>query len=117
MKSYLVFPNQRTATAFGYTRQRSPITWTRDHPLSSFGLGILLDEFGNSFDWYQLRLLRQRAGAYIETSDHITVRRALGLLRHEYHDLSDYIKPPHHVGLGTLSGVQPNITMMRRDKH
>jgi len=52
MESYLVFPNHRTAREFGYTRQRTQITWTEDHPLSRFGLGILLDEYGNPFDWY-----------------------------------------------------------------
>lgn len=117
MRSFLVFPNERTAMEFGYTRQRSPITWTRDHPRSSFGLGILLDEYGNPFDWYQLRLLRQRAGAYIETSDHITVRRALGLLRDEYHDLSDYIKPPHHVGLDTASTAQTKTAVLGRNRY
>ncbi len=93
MESYLVFPSHRTATEFGYTQQRTPITWTREHPLSSFGLGILLDEDNNPFDWYHLRLLHQRAGAYLETTDHIAVRRALGLFAGEYHDLSDYIRP------------------------
>ncbi len=93
MESYLVFPNDRTATEFGYTGQRTPITWTRNHPLSSFGLGILLDEYNNPFDWYHLRLLHQRAGAYLETTDYITVRRALGLLAGECGDLSDYIRP------------------------
>ena len=93
MKTYLMFPNQRTAKEFGYTRQRTPITWTTDHPLSSEDLGILLDEYRNPFDWYHLRLLHHRAGAYLETSNHIAVRRALGLLAGEHHDLSDYIKP------------------------
>ena len=103
MKSYLVFPNRRTATQFGYTRQRTPITWTRDHPLSSFGLGVLLDENNDLLDWYHLRLLHHRAGAHLETSDHISVRRALGLLCGEHHDLSDYIKPLYHMGLDTTS--------------
>jgi hypothetical protein len=116
MKSYLMFPNDRTAVEFGYTGQRTPITWTRDHPLSSFSLGILLDEYGNPFDWYQLRLLHHRAGAYLETSEHITVRRALGLLRDEYHDLSDYIKPPCEVGSHTLSSVRAKTAMMGRSK-
>jgi len=93
MNTYLMFPNQRTAREFGYTGRRTPITWTTDHPLSSADLGILLDEYRNPFDWYQLRLLHHRAGAYLETSDRIAVRRALGLLAGEHHDLSDYIKP------------------------
>jgi hypothetical protein len=105
MKSYLVFRNQRTAREFGYTRQRTPITWTTDHPLSTPSLGILLDECGDPFDWYNLRLLHQRAGAYLETSDHIRVRRALGLLSGEHHDLSDYIKPLHHIKSDTLSSI------------
>lgn len=93
MKSYLVFPDHRIAAQFGYTRQRTRITWTRDHPLSSFDLGILLDEHDNPFHWYQLRLLHDSAGAYLETTDHIAVRRALGLFVGEYHDLYDYIRP------------------------
>ena len=105
MEAYLVFPNPRTAGEFGYTRQRTQITWTEDHPLSRFGLGILLDEYGNPFDWYQLRLLRDRAGAYLETSDHTTVRRALGLLPGEHHDLSDYIKPLCQMGFDTPSSM------------
>ena len=93
MKTYLVFPNHRTATEFGYTQQRTPITWTRNHPLSTFDLGILLDEYGNSLDWYRFRLLHHRAGAHLETSDHITVRRTLGLLPGEHPDWDDYIRP------------------------
>ena len=93
MEVYLVFLDQLSAREFGYTRQRTPITWTTDHPLSSPSLGILLDECGDPFDWYSLRVLHHRAGAYLETSDHIAVRRALGLLAGEHHDLSDYIKP------------------------
>ncbi len=105
MKTHLVFPDHRTATRFGYTRRRSPITWTRDHPLSNFGLGVLLDEHGNRFDWGHLRLLHLRAGVYLETSDHIAVRRALGLLAGEYRDLSHYIRPLYTVGLHTPSNT------------
>ncbi len=101
MKTHLVFPDHRTATRFGYRRRRSPITWTRDHPLSIFGLGVLLDEHGNLFDRDHLRLLYHRAGAYLETSDHIAVRRALGLLAGEYHDLSDCIRPLHRIMVET----------------
>ncbi len=93
MRSYLVFQDDHTAKEFGYTRRRTPIAWTQEHPLSTFGLGILLDEHGNPFDWYLLRLLHGRTGAYLETSDHTAARRALGLLASEYLDVSDYIKP------------------------
>ena len=117
MESCLVFPNHRSATEFGYTRRRTPITWTRDHPLSSYGLGILLDEYGDLFDWYHLRLLHHRAGAYLETSDHITVRRALGLLAGEYHDLSDYIKPLYRMRVvDTPSSVHTKTATGRQDK-
>jgi len=109
MKSYLVFPNHRTATQFGYTLRRTPITWTADHPLSSFGLGILLDEHRNRVPWYYLKWLHSEAGAYLETSDHITVRRALGLFADEHHDLSDYIKPLYQI----KSDTSPRIDQRR----
>ena len=109
MESYLVFPNHRTAREFGYTGRRTPITWTREHPLSSLNLGILLDEYGNPFDWYWLRLLRDRAGAYVETSDLTPVRRALGLLPGEHHDLSDYIKPLHETKSDAPSSLRADV--------
>lgn len=96
MKIYLVFPDHRTATQCGYRRRRTPVTWEEDHPLSLFGLGVLLDEFGDSLDWSWLRALYHKAGAYLETSDHITVLRALGLFAGEVHNLSDYIRPLNH---------------------
>ena len=93
MKAYLVFPDHRAARQSGYRRSRTSITWTEDHPLSLFGLGVLLDEYGHPFEWLKLRFLHHRTVAYLETSDPIKVMRALGLFAGEIHNLSDYIRP------------------------
>jgi len=96
MKAHLVFPDHRTATQYGYRRKRTPVTWTEDHPLSLFGLGVLLDEYGDRFEWSWLRSLHNKAGAYLESSDPITALRALGLFAGEHHDLFECIKSLNH---------------------
>jgi hypothetical protein len=101
MKAYLVFPDHRTATQCGYRRRRTPVTWTEDHPLSLFGLGVLVDECGDRLGSAWLRSLHHKAGAYLETSDHITVLRALGLFAGEIHNLFDYIRPLNHTESAT----------------
>jgi hypothetical protein len=100
-KIYLVFPDHKAATQCGYRRRRTPVTWMGDHPLSLFGLGVLLDEFGDSFDWSWFRALHHKTGACLETSDHITMLRVLGLFAGEIRNLSDYIRPLNHTESGT----------------
>ena len=107
MKTYLVFPDRDSATLSGYKRRRTPITWTTDPPSSDVGLGVLLDESGEVFDWLQLAVLHHQTGAYLETSDHAKVERALGLLTDETDDLSDYIRPLKQSGSALRGAFRP----------
>ena len=58
---------------------RQPLTFTTDHVLSSYGLGVLLDPEGDPLSGVMFRSLRDSFGARIETDQPEKCCRALGL--------------------------------------
>lgn len=58
---------------------RWPLTWTREHPESRFGHGVILDPTGAVFDGVSFVALRKFIGAWIDTDQPKLVSIALGL--------------------------------------
>jgi len=79
MKVILIVPKTEEASAAGFTRYRARLTWTADHPASSYGLGVLLYHNGRILDGAAFLCFRDLFGARIETTDPERVCRALGL--------------------------------------
>lgn len=70
------------------------LTWTTDHPMSSYGLGVLLYLDGDVLDGFNFRALRDHCGAFIVTDDPDKVRQALGV-------------PIREPGIFQVGGSQP----------
>jgi hypothetical protein len=78
MKSTLIIPDSAARKEL-QERQRSPLTWTTDHPASIDGHGVMLYSNGNILDGLTFRGLRDTLQARIETTDGDKVCEALGL--------------------------------------
>ena len=78
MKATLIIPESEARRALK-SRKRSRLTWTTDHPASSYGLGVMMYANGDILDGFNFRGLRDTLGATIETTDPEKVCRALGL--------------------------------------
>jgi len=75
----LIVPKTAAAREAGISRERTRLTWTADHPASSYGLGVLLYNNGRIIDGAAFQCFRDLFGARIETTDPERVFRALGL--------------------------------------
>jgi len=78
MKTTLIIPDSKARQTLG-ARRRSRLTWTTDHPASSYGLGVLLYSTGDMLDGFNFRGFRDTLGARIETTDPDKVCRSLGI--------------------------------------
>lgn len=78
MKTTLIIP-ELTKRQMLTTRKKSKLTWTTDHPASSYGLGVLLYSTGDILDGFNFRVFRDTLGAVIETDNPDKVCRALGI--------------------------------------
>jgi hypothetical protein len=77
MKIILDVPRQAGIPAHLVGRHR--LRFTTEHPLSSYGLGVLLDKDDEVLGGAQFTVLRNTLGARILTSDVRKVTSALGL--------------------------------------
>ncbi len=82
MKTVLIVPESLARQAAGIP-ERSRLTWSEWHPGSYNGIGVLTYDNGNSLYGSDFRLLRDKLGARIVTSDPKRVRRALCLSERE----------------------------------
>lgn len=55
------------------------LSWTSEHPASSYGLGVIQFHNGDILDGFNFRAMRDNLGASIETTDPVKVCRALGV--------------------------------------
>ena|SRR3990172_5889511 len=78
MKTTLIIPDSEARRALK-ARQRARLTWTTDHPASSYGLGVMMYANGDILDGFTFRGLRDTLGARIETTDPGKVCKALGV--------------------------------------
>jgi len=79
MRIKLIVPKTEEAKAAGINRDRVRLSWTTEHPASSYGLGVLLYRNGRILDGAAFLCFRDLFGARIETTDPERVCRALGL--------------------------------------
>lgn len=79
MKAVLIVPKSEAARVAGIKRDRARLSWTTEHPASSYGLGALLYSNGRILDGATFLCFRDLFGASIETTDPEKVCRALGL--------------------------------------
>lgn len=79
MRVALIVPKTAEMKAAGIRIERTRLTWTTDHPASSYGLGVLKYRNGRILDGATFLCFRDLFGARIETTDPERVCRALGL--------------------------------------
>lgn len=76
-RHFLILPDDKAAALEVPARQK--LTFTTNHPASSYGLGVLLDSEGEVFDGATFRIWRDTFGARIETDQPEKVCQALGV--------------------------------------
>ena len=74
----LIVPPSKLTKEFGL-RERSRLTWTTDHPASSYGLGVLTYRNDQLLDGFIFRRLRDALGATVVTKEPHMVCQALGV--------------------------------------